>query len=179
MATSMIVLRSVLGRIFTADENVIRLVADVAPICGGAYTLVCALFGCMGVLSGQARPLPLAASYFVGAFALSPTAAYIFGFMVPAHARCFPFRFCETPLNGIWWGFGLGYLVTTALSLMAVMMSDWEKLAAEAQKRSEVGAAVAHAEPVCAAFAGEEAPEESTTGGMRVPLIVGTHEPET
>jgi len=185
VGSSMILLRQLLGRLFTTDDAVLDLVAQIAPITGGAYILVCALFACMGILGGQGRPMPAAGAYLIGAFALSPTAGFLLGYVAPPRLRCFPFAFCEddSQLVGIWWGFGFGYFVTTALSLAAVWFSDWECLAAEARKRSEVGAAGAGgaaAEPCPSAevepassIGGHEASTPGAGAGMRAPLIGG------
>jgi hypothetical protein len=94
-----------------------------------------AMFACMGVLSGQGRPIPAAVAYLCGAFLLSPSIGALLAFVVPQHC---PWDCAGSPLVGLWWGYGLGYVVTTAILCIAVWRSDWTVLAAEAQKRSEV-----------------------------------------
>lgn len=144
VAVALMLLRNVLGRAFTDDVHVISLVSQVVPFVAVCYLGIAALFCGSGVLTGQGRPLPMAGAFLVGAFLLSPSLAYLFGFVVPL--RCYPFRCDGSPLVGVWWGFASGYTVTVALTVVAVWRSDWPALVDEARRRSEVAASC---EPSC------------------------------
>ena len=129
VAAVLVLLRRELGRLFTSDDAVVDLVADIAPIAGATYVGIGVFFAAMGTLNGQGRPLPVALAFLCGAFVLSPSLGYVFAFVLHCCG--------STQLRGIWIGFAAGYYVTIGIAGVAAMRSDWEGLARAAQKRSE------------------------------------------
>eukprot|EP00966_Prymnesium_polylepis_P316526 7314060-Prymnesium_polylepis.2 len=83
----------------------------------------------MATLDGQARPVPIAVSFFCGAFIVSPTLGAVLTFVVGCCGG--------VQLYGLWFGLIGGYTVTTLFSLVATIRSDWPQLATLAMKRSE------------------------------------------
>jgi MATE family multidrug resistance protein len=174
IAALLTLLRRDLGRLFTSDEAVVGLVADIAPIAGATYAAIGVFFAAMGTLNGQGRPLPTAIAFLCGAFTLSPSLGYVFAFVLNCCG--------STQLRGIWIGFAVGYYVTIAIAGAAAIRSDWEALARAAQKRSEAASfrscrSEATSVDASAVLASATAPPEVERGvgrdgdTMRAPLL--------
>ncbi|KEH27218.1 protein DETOXIFICATION 51 [Medicago truncatula] len=109
------------GKMFTADEDILRLTAAALPILG-----LCELGNCpqtvgCGVVRGTARP-KVAANVNLSAF-------YMVGMPVAVGlAFWFDFGFC-----GLWLGLLSAQVCCAALMLYIVGTTDWEKQARRAQ----------------------------------------------
>ena len=125
--------RDEIGYVFSQDGAVVAMIGKIAPLTGGAYTLIGLFYSSMAVLNGQGRPLPVALSFLCGAFVVAPVGGYVLAFV----ADC-----CDgLRLYGLWFGLIAGYALTTAISGGAAVWSDWPRLAKAAAARSEVAAA--------------------------------------
>ena len=125
--------RNELGYVFSQDGDVVAMIGKIAPLTGGAYTLIGLFYSSMAVLNGQGRPLPVAVSFLCGAFVVAPVGGYVLAFVV----RC-----CDgLRLYGLWFGLIAGYALTTCISGGAAICSDWPRLAKAAALRSEVATA--------------------------------------
>ena len=120
------------------------MVSQITPLVAAAYCLVGTFYASMAILNGQGRPLPVALAFFVGAFSISPLLGYVLTF---SSVRCCDFGEGTLPLYGLWFGLIGGYGVTTFISIVAVLRSDWRGLATRAQERSEAAPARSAAEP--------------------------------
>ena len=129
VAALLVALRDQVGWIFSGDPKVVAMTSSIAPLVGGAYTLIGLFYASMACLNGQGRPLAVAVSFLCGAFLITPVSGYLLAFV----ARC-----CgDTQLFGLWFGLICGYMVTTLISMVAVARSDWGALAKTAISRAE------------------------------------------
>ena len=80
-------------------------------------------------LDGQARPVPVALAFFLGAFLVTPSLALTLTFVLHCCG--------DVKLYGLWIGLIVGYTLTTAISSTACACSDWERLSKQALVRNE------------------------------------------
>ena len=57
VGTMLVVLRDQLGHVFSSDPAVVRMVAQIAPLVGGAYSIIGLFYASMATLDGQVTTL--------------------------------------------------------------------------------------------------------------------------
>uniref|UniRef100_A0A0D9XAG8 Protein DETOXIFICATION n=1 Tax=Leersia perrieri TaxID=77586 RepID=A0A0D9XAG8_9ORYZ len=137
-------LRGIWGRMFTADEAILRLASSALPILGAAELGNCPQTAGCGVLRGSAR-IGSAARINVSAF---------YGVGMPA-AMALAFWPARLDFRGMWAGMLAAQLVCAALMLLAVRKTDWHEQVARARELTG-GAAIAGDEINAAAKVVEE-----------------------
>ena len=110
----------------------------------------------MAVLHGSGRPVPVALAFLIGSFAIAPALGYSLTF---TSIRCCDFGEGVLPLYGIWFGLIGGYSVTTIISGVAVLRSNWEAISKKAQERAEVRGVVGGAVTDGATASGDAVPK--------------------
>ncbi|XP_050373109.1 protein DETOXIFICATION 51 [Argentina anserina] len=123
-------MRGVWGRMFTADEEIIRLTSAALPILGLCELGNCPQTVACGVVRGSARPTT-AARVNLGAFYLvgMPVAVGL-GFWI------------SVGLNGLWIGLLSAQICCAGLMLYVVGTTDWDLQAKRAQALSCAGCEV-------------------------------------
>ena len=130
VAATLVLLRNDIGRLFSDEEEVVRMVAAITPLVAGAYSLIALFYAPMAILGGQGRPLPVVVAFMSGAFLVAPSMAFLLAFVVGC---CGAIK-----LYGLWLGLICGYSITAVLAVCAVLCSDWTRLAKLARDRAEV-----------------------------------------
>jgi len=115
--------REDVGRLFSEDEAVIRMVATIAPI-GGLFQLV---DGIQGTLGGALRGLGLQ-QY---AALINLTGLWIFGVLI---GYLFTYQL-RLGLPGLWWGLACGLAMTALLNVLVLWKIDWKQQVVKAQER--------------------------------------------
>ena len=125
MAVILLCTKNKIGYIFSNDDDIVHYSSQLAAILSVSYMLLSITFACYGTLQGQGRPHYAAISMFFGLWGLSVPCGWYFGIHL------------HWGLTGVWDGMVIGYSFMTLVMSYFVLTSDWEKLSAEAQKRSE------------------------------------------
>lgn len=132
-ALLIVLLRNVLGEIFSPDPEVIRIVSRIAPIMA-LYQVLDGFQGCTGgVLRGMGRQKTIALLNLGGFWVLGlPTGA----------ALAFWLGF---EVYGIWWGFVMGLGVCSALYMVVLSRIDWDEEARRALQNAVTDLKLEHA----------------------------------
>lgn len=125
--------RQYIGRMFSDDPEVWDLCAVLALFAAGSYAMLSICHMTASTLDGQARGTMLAVCFLTGSWGVTVPAAFLMN------------HFTNLGLMGLWTAFTLGYSVATVFCSFAVLRSDWNQLAIDAQKRSEAAKADADA----------------------------------
>ncbi|KNC46234.1 multidrug/Oligosaccharidyl-lipid/Polysaccharide Flippase superfamily [Thecamonas trahens ATCC 50062] len=125
VSLALYLLRAQLGKIVSSDPAIWSEAESIARLLAISYILIGVFYTCMAILDGQARPLPVALAFFVGAWLVCIPLAYVFVFRD------------HRGLRGIWLSMVIGYSVVTTIAAGFVVTSDWSALADVARIRSE------------------------------------------
>ena len=156
VAATLMLTRNEIGKLFSSSSAIIEMTARIAPLVAAAYCLVGVFYSSMAVLHGSGRPLPVALAFLIGSFAIAPALGYSLTF---TSIRCCDFGEGVLPLYGIWFGLIGGYFVTTIISGVAVLRSNWEAISKKAQERAEVRGVVAGTATCGATASGDAVPK--------------------
>ena len=142
VAGIMLATRSVLGRLFSDDPDVVALIAHLTLYMAGAYAIFAVAITSMGVLDGQGRPVAGALVFVGGAWCVGIPLA-----LLSAH-------FTSLGLDGLWGALIVGYICVAGVALLLVwgpargpnlrfgVGSDWAALAVAAVAAAEAAVEV-------------------------------------
>ena len=82
----------------------------------------------MATLTAQNRPLAIAGSFVMGAWVVCTPLCFYLAFHYEATKGLF----------GLWLALAIGYLVTTILSFVCVIRSDWDEIVKNILENAEV-----------------------------------------
>jgi len=125
VAMFLILSRQVLSKVFSDDPEVWRQASSVQTFVGVTYLALSLFYIAMATLDGQARPVPVAVAFLLGAWGTGVPLAYVFAFEL------------NLKLLGLWYGMAIGYLVVTIIVSVIVLWSDWPALALRARQLAE------------------------------------------
>ncbi|KAF6833471.1 mate efflux family protein [Colletotrichum plurivorum] len=118
-------LRFHLPRLFTSDEEVIAIVADVLPLCAlmQVFDGLCA--GAHGLLRGIGRPAVGGYANLAVYYLLAVPLSFATGFLL------------DWKLKGLWLGVTVGLALVSVIEYAFVYFTDWHKAAKEAESRNQ------------------------------------------
>ena len=128
-----ILARNVIGKLYSDDPGVISMTEPLCWLAGAGYTALTIFYVSMAVLQAQGRTMSVALAFLVGAWIVGVPLAYVFGKVVVWKGAV-----GGLGLQGLWYGLSAGYSVTSLIAMRYVWVSDWDKLAEDAQERCEV-----------------------------------------
>ncbi|TDZ47217.1 putative transporter [Colletotrichum trifolii] len=118
-------LRFHLPRLFSNDEEVIAIVANVLPLCAVMQVFDGLAAGAHGLLRGIGRPS-------IGGYA---NLAVYYGVALPlSFSTAF---LLDWKLKGLWFGVTVGLALVSAIEYAFVALTDWHKAAKEAETRNQ------------------------------------------
>merc|ERR1712185_148619 len=113
IALCFVLLRGVIGRLFSSSRAVWHSAAEISWITGAGYVGLSVFFVAMAALSAQARGGAVAVAFLLGAWGVSVPASYLLS------------QRAGLGLVGLWIGLSLGYAVITVIAGAALWRSDW------------------------------------------------------
>ena len=128
-----ILARSVIGRLYSDDPDVIAMTEPLCWLAGAGYTALTIFYVSMAILQAQGRTMAVALSFLIGAWIFGVPLAYVIGKVVVWKGVG-----GGLGLQGLWYGLSVGYAVTSLIAMRFVWVSDWEMLAIDAKERCEV-----------------------------------------
>lgn len=114
-----------LARIFTDEEAILDLAAQISPFLWGSYVLLRVGFQLMGILEGSSRATEQAVVFFLGPWVVGLPVAFATTYAT------------SLGLQGLWASTVIGWAVITCAGCVLVARSDWQALADEAMERAE------------------------------------------
>ena len=128
IASTFILLRKEIGHLFSNDPEVWHLATKISTLCGVGYLALVIFYINMATLAAQGRPMIIALSFVMGAWVCCiPLAIFLAFHYAPTEG-----------LFGLWVALATGYGITTVLSLISVLYSDWDAIVASVLKNAEV-----------------------------------------
>ena len=124
VATSGVLLRDVIGRIFTNDPTILEITSSLAPIIWPACGVLVVGDICLGVLQGCGRASEETWAYASGTWGVGVPLALAVS------------NFTHLGLYGLWGAMLVGYAVIALLAFVLVLKSNWGALTQDARERS-------------------------------------------
>jgi MATE family multidrug resistance protein len=115
-----------IARLFSSDPDVLHEAGRIMTLTGACYLGMAIFYATMATLSGQGRPMVVAAAFLIGAWGVGVPAAWALAH--PAGLK----------LLGLWLGISCGYVIVTLITSAVVMLSDWGKIAEVARDKAEI-----------------------------------------
>lgn len=121
---SFYLLRDYIALLYTSDTVTVERAAKYVPLVAIDYVLSSISYVLQGMLEGQGRPIVATGGALVGNWVVGITLVFVLS------------EFMKQQLIGMWLGMIIGEAVKLLLLAIAVVLSNWSKLAEEAIKRS-------------------------------------------
>ena len=120
--------KNIIGHLLSNDPDVWALTTEISTLCGICYLALCVFYISMATLTAQNRPLAIASSFVMGAWVVCTPLCFYLAFHYEATKGLF----------GLWLALAIGYLVTTILSFVCVIRSDWDEIVKNILENAEV-----------------------------------------
>eukprot|EP00943_MAST-04B_sp_MAST-4B-sp1_P008289 g8289.t1 len=120
--------KDIIGHLLSNDPHVWSLTTEISTLCGVCYLALCVFYISMATLTAQNRPFAIAGSFVIGAWAVCTPLCFFFAFHYKPTIGLF----------GLWMALAVGYAITTLLSFICVMKSDWDEIVKNIQENAEV-----------------------------------------
>ncbi|ETO08066.1 multidrug resistance pump [Reticulomyxa filosa] len=129
IATLIVSLRTVFGRVVSSDPRVVKRYKLLSPMVGSGLVALACFTVAVNVLVAQVRlgkPKMIAISALISCWGISVPLAYVFGLKL------------NFGIYGLFLGIMIGYSLFTASALTLMLRSDWNQAAVDAKIRSEI-----------------------------------------